>query len=64
MPCPERDQLNEIYIDALARNNASAVAALDGQSQREARRNEMRNLRTACEAALEALDRHIAKHGC
>lgn len=65
--CEERERLTAIYLDAVFRNNeaATAMAALNADSWRgNAWRHELKAIRAACEAALEALDRHRAEHGC
>jgi hypothetical protein len=67
MPCGECRRLADVYLAAVSHNNeaASVMAAVgaDGWSH-DAWRQEMNEIRAACEKALEALDRHRREHGC
>jgi len=67
MYCEERERLTSIYLVAVAENNeaASAMATLNAEGWRDdAWREEMKEIRAACEVALRELDRHRVEHGC
>jgi hypothetical protein len=67
MHCEERERLTGIYLAAVAENNeaASAMAALNAENWRDdGWREEMKEIRAACEVALRELDRHRSEHGC
>lgn len=66
MPCEECERLTSIYLAAVAINNeaAAVMASLYGDRWQDTWREEMKEMREACEKALEALDQHRRHHGC
>jgi hypothetical protein len=65
-PCEECQRLTNVYLAAIERNNeaACAMAAFYREGWQDTWREEMKELREACEKALEAADRHRRDHGC
>jgi hypothetical protein len=67
MPCEESRRLTDVYLAAVSHNNeaASVMAAVGADGWRhDAWREEMKDIRAACEKALDALDQHKREHGC
>jgi hypothetical protein len=64
-PCEECRRLNKVYLGAIERNNeaASAMASFYAERWQDTWHEEMKQLREACEKALEALDQHRREHG-
>jgi hypothetical protein len=62
----ECQRLNNAYFAAIERNNdaACAMASFYREGWQDTWHEEMKELREACEKALEALDRHRRDHGC
>jgi hypothetical protein len=65
IPHEECRRLNKVYLGAIERNNeaASATASFYAERWQDTWHEEMKQLREACEKALEALDQHRREHG-
>jgi queuine/archaeosine tRNA-ribosyltransferase len=64
--CEECERLTRIYLAAISRNNETAAAMANSYNDEwpDAWREEMKEIRTACEEALRDLDQHRREHGC
>jgi hypothetical protein len=62
VPCDERKRLEKVYLDAIRENTMAAAHILNAKSK--AWREATKETRAACDATLEALNKHRAKHGC
>lgn len=62
VPCEERDRLNRIYHDAVAKIPGSGKTVPEMKSAEW--RAATRKARDACKSALGDLKRHRKEHGC
>jgi hypothetical protein len=62
VPCEERDRLNRIYHEAIAKIHGSGKTVSDMTSAKW--REATKDTRAACRAALADLKRHTKEHGC